>query len=84
MEDIQDESSYGFIPESDSYTIDTFKKRLDEGSFWCIDEDYEIYGDYDGMKASNLMVVFDRCNVAESSQCATEEEFNSALELSYI
>ena len=51
---------------------------------WCIDEDYEIYGDYDATTANNLMIVFDRCNIAESSQCATEEDSKSALEFSYI
>ena len=84
MEDIKDESSYGFIPDSDSYIIETLEKRVDLGTLWCIDEDYEIYGDYDAIIANNLMVVFDRCNTAESSRCATEEESNSALEFSYI
>ena len=57
---------------------------MDKGILWCIDEDYEIYGDYDAIVAKNLMVVFERCNMAESSQCVTEEESNSVLELSYI
>ena len=30
------------------------------------------------------MVAFDRCNVTENSQCVTDDEAKSALELSYI
>ena len=57
---------------------------MNKGILWCIDEDYKIFGDYDAIKFSNLMVAFDRCNVTENSQCVTDDEAKSALELSYI
>ena len=49
LEDIRDESVYGFIPDSDAQIIDTFQKRVNKGILWCIDEEYEISGDYDAI-----------------------------------
>ena len=41
----------------------------------CIDEPYHITGYYDADAAENLMVVFDRCNPEERSDCKGEEEY---------
>ena len=49
----------------------------------CIEDPYEIYGDYDADMTSNLMVVLEKCN-PEKRECKTDEEITEYLKFSYI
>ena len=49
----------------------------------CIDEAYEIKGDYDTNSAANLMVVFDICD-PNKRKCKSEDEIRAFLEFKYI
>ena len=49
----------------------------------CIDEEYEVWGDYISDDTSNLMVVFDRCNSTKRT-CKSEKEIDKWLEFKYI
>ena len=71
--DIEDETSYGFIPHSDPYIVENFKRRVSDGTIWCIEEDYKLHGDYDSKYFANLMVVFDKCNETQSNHCLAGE-----------
>ena len=50
----------------------------------CIDEPYQIWGDYDADIASNLMVVFDRCNSTLRDDCKSDAEYAQWLQGKYI
>ena len=58
LEDMNGETSYGFIPGADAETQKFYTESLSNNSLWCIDEEYEIFGDYDSPKFHNLMVIF--------------------------
>ena len=49
----------------------------------CIDEPYNVYGDFDSRAASNLMVTFEVCNELER-KCKPRAEIKKALAYSYI
>ena len=40
FEDIENDASYGLISDSDPHTVEEFKKRVNQETMWCIDEDY--------------------------------------------
>ncbi len=51
----------------------------------CIDEPYQIWGDYNSDIAQNLMVVFERCDTkAEGNNCKTNNEIDEWLLGKYI
>ena len=81
MEDKDGEglSSYGFYP------LDPTAKALvnDAYQMLCIDEPYNIYGDFDSRAAANLMVTFEVCNEMER-KCKSRNEIKNALAYSYI
>ena len=49
----------------------------------CIDEDFELYGDFDTNIATNLMVVFDRCDPKERT-CASDEDIDEWMKFKYM
>ena len=49
----------------------------------CIDEPYTISGHYDSKTASNLMVVYEKCN-PEKRKCKSKEFIEKAIEGSYM
>ena len=75
-------SSYGFFDLHETTKMwTTFHE-----SFKCIDEPYDVYGDYNSNAAGNLMVVFDKCDPAkqEDGFCKSEKEIAEWLEFKYI
>lgn len=49
----------------------------------CIDEPYEIKGDFHTNSAANLMIVFDKCDHTKR-KCKNETEIAKFLEFKYI
>lgn len=49
----------------------------------CIDEDYSLYGDFNTNVASTLMIVFEKCDPANTI-CADEKVINEWMEFKYI
>ena len=45
----------------------------------CIDEEYEIKGDYDTYDSFKLIVAFELCNRDERSTCKSDEEIKKKL-----
>ena len=57
------------------------------GRFKCLDEPEKLVlrGNYDSQIASNLMVVFDKCNNATSKvTCKSEEEIHDYMKYKYL
>ena len=51
----------------------------------CIDEPYQIWGDYNSEITTNLLVVFEHCNrTAPGNNCKSKEEAEEALKGKYI
>ena len=59
----------------------------------CIDDEYDIKGDFNTSAASNLMIVFERCKEEESDDpgssdkkptCESREKIDEVLKGSYI
>ena len=49
----------------------------------CIEDDFEVFGDYNTYAARNLMITFEMCDSNER-QCKSEVEIERALAKSYI
>lgn len=49
----------------------------------CIDEPYEIYGDYNSDVTANLMAVFVKCD-PEKRKCKTRQEIDDWLKFKYL
>ena len=49
----------------------------------CIDQDYEVYGDFNTYSTSNLMIVLELCDSKERT-CKDDETIKKALQYSYI
>lgn len=50
-------------------------------------DELEIWGDYDTDKASNLMIVFEKCDISKrpaGAKCKTEREIEEWMEFKYI
>lgn len=57
------------------------------GKMKCVDElqGTEIFGSYNTEKASNLMIVFEKCNNNTATvQCKSSEEINEWLQFKYL
>lgn len=52
-------------------------------SMKCIDEDYELYGEFETNVAHNLMVVFERCD-PEQRTCADDAVIDEWMQFKYI
>ena len=78
------ESDYGFYTNQDEHLRKQYKNEIEKGVLYCIDEQYEIYGDYNAPVTSNLMIVFDRCDANERDHCSNETDFEEALSYSYF
>ena len=73
-----------FYPISKLSSIDV---KAYIGRFKCLDEPEKLVlrGNYDTQVASNLMVVFDKCNnVTTEGQCKSEEEIQAFMEYKYL
>lgn len=59
-------------------------------SMQCIknEEDLKIWGNYDAGAASNLMIVFEKCDSSEAAkekiECASEPDIDAWIEGRYI
>ena len=59
-------------------------------SMQCIknEEDLKIWGNYDAGAASNLMIVFEKCDSSEAAkekfECESESDINAWIEGRYI
>ena len=58
--------------------FETFNSKMK-----CIDEEFQIWGDYNSDDGQNLMVVFEKCDPGER-ECESEEVINRWLEYKYI
>ena len=47
-------------------------------SLYCIDEPYEMFGDYESETASNLIVVYEKCD-PERRKCKSPEVIEDSL-----
>ena len=48
-------------------------------------ESLEIFGNFNTEKASNLMIVFERCDIrVEENECAGDDDFKDWIEQKYI
>lgn len=50
----------------------------------CIDEPYEIFGDYNADVAANVQAVFVKCDPSTQTACASEQEIEDWLKSKYI
>ena len=51
----------------------------------CLDEDgTEIFGSYNTDKASNLMVVFEKCDPEKETYCKPKDKIDEWLEFRYV
>ena len=72
-------SNERFYPLAD--TQQTWKRFLP--FLHCIDESYDIFGDFNSDYASNLAVIFKRCDPTER-KCKSDEEISEWLDKKYI
>ena len=49
----------------------------------CVNEPYELYGNFNSKGASNLMVVFERCDPGQRI-CKSDEEINEWMSFKYL
>lgn len=49
----------------------------------CIDEQYDIFGDFNTNNAANLMVTFEKCDPTVR-QCKSKEEIDRWMKFKYI
>ena len=49
----------------------------------CVDEDFQIYGEYNTNIASNLMIVFETCD-PEKRDCADPETIKEWIKFKYL
>ena len=47
--------------------------------FKCINEPYDIWGDYNSDRAQNLMIVYELCDPKIRTTCKSQEEISDAL-----
>ena len=79
-------SPYGF------HHMDEATNDILNGSNWeikCIDDDFEIRGDFNSKAASNLLVTFTLCNPLDpaatgATKCKGQDEIDEALSGSYL
>ena len=69
-------NAYGFYPMSDSAKTIV---NDDWYSLKCIDDDFEISGNFNSDTASNLMVVFEICDSSKQT-CKDEKIINEFLQ----
>ena len=71
----QTQSNYGFFKSSE-VTERVLTTYMD--SLYCIDEPYEMFGDYESETASNLIVVYEKCD-PERRKCKSPEVIEASL-----
>ena len=74
--DGQLQTEYGF------FKVDERSSALGENitnRFKCIDEPYDIWGNYDSDRGKNLMIVYELCDPEIRSTCKSQEEISDAL-----
>ena len=50
----------------------------------CIDEPYNIYGDYNSLRAQNLFITYELCSLEKQETCKSDKEISKAIEFSYL
>ena len=50
----------------------------------CIDEPYEIYGNYDTKKFDNLLAVLELCSLEKRETCKSDKEIEEVIKFSYM
>lgn len=50
----------------------------------CIDDGYELFGDYDSVQASHLLIVFELCDRDHRADCLSDDEIKEWMEFKYI
>lgn len=75
------QTSYGFFPPSSGATILSEK---DAAKYKCIDEPFEIYGNYNSQNFANLIITFELCSLEKRDTCKSDKEISEAIEFSYI
>ena len=55
----EDQTSYGFYPARSGGSFDSDKNA---SKYKCIDEPYELFGNYNEVNATNLIVTFELCD----------------------
>lgn len=82
INDGEQRSSYGF------YAMDESTENVVTESGYevmCIDEPFEVIGDFNSGTAKNLMVTYELCDRTKiGNVCKSEEVINEALKFSYI
>ena len=79
VEEGEDKSSYGFYPLHEK----TNSAIVSSTIMKCIDEPFEIKGEFNTNTAANLMIVFDKCDPTKRT-CKSEAEIIEFLEFKYI
>ena len=77
-------SDYGFYSTQDFHLRKLYSNFIQKDELFCIDGDYEIYGDYNAPVSSALMVVFKRCDAKERDYCSNDKDFKEALVNSFL
>ena len=68
-------SSYGFFKSSE-VTEKVLTAYMD--TLYCINEPFEMFGDYESETASNLIVVYEKCD-PERRKCKSPEVIEDSL-----
>ena len=66
--------------------MDATSRKMVESEFYnmvCIDEDFDLYGDFNSETASNLMITFELCD-EKVRTCKSRETINEILPFSYM
>ena len=50
----------------------------------CIEDPYEIYGDYSSAKTANLLVLFVKCDPRDRNDCKSDDEIKQWLKFKYL
>ena len=77
--DFDENSQFYPLSQFSQDDFDTYSKKMK-----CVDQDStNIFGSYNTDKASNLMIVFEKCNKTETV-CKDDEIIDEWLEFKYI
>ena len=77
----EDQTSYGFYPP---HSFATLLGDNDAQKYMCIDEPYELRGNYDDPISSNLIITFELCSLEKRSTCKSDKEISEAIEFNYL
>ena len=81
-ENLEQKSRFYPIHQNEVGYTDLYSKKLK-----CFDEDIEIYGDYNSIKARILKLTFEKCDnetIAEGMTCHSNEEITNFMRRKFI